>query len=184
MAVTHPRYSACRGGGASRAHAVALPSEYGRATGRGNSRAEGQAGRTPLDACVLVRHAVGFPAPPLVLSGHAASLTPYQSDTPRPFPRTVIGQENVISSDCNARGHRGRSGAVRGRAVSMLQRTEASTHIVSKLLRPGGTAGSLGLCLDPARCSGHRRYRKSRMKGGCEVGRAGQRARRRRIARK
>ena len=29
-----------------------------------------------------------FAPPPLVLSGHAASLTPYQSDTPRPLPRT------------------------------------------------------------------------------------------------
>ena len=30
------------------------------------------------------------PPPPLVLSGHAASLTPYQSDTPRPSPRTTV----------------------------------------------------------------------------------------------
>ena len=29
------------------------------------------------------------PPPPLVLSGHAASLTPYQSDTPRPSPRPL-----------------------------------------------------------------------------------------------
>jgi hypothetical protein len=52
-------------------------------------------------------------------------------------PETVtphIGQENVVSSDCNARGHRSRSGAVRGRAVCILQRTEASTHIVSQAL--------------------------------------------------
>jgi hypothetical protein len=27
------------------------------------------------------------PPPPLVLSGHAASLTPYQTDTPRPSRR-------------------------------------------------------------------------------------------------
>ena len=31
----------------------------------------------------------GLPPPPSVLSGHAASLTPYQSDTPRPSPRTA-----------------------------------------------------------------------------------------------
>ena len=34
------------------------------------------------------QEAVRHSPPPLVLSGHAASLTPYQSDTPRPSPRT------------------------------------------------------------------------------------------------
>jgi len=34
--------------------------------------------------CNLRRASAG--PPPLVLSGHAASLTPYSSDTPRPSP--------------------------------------------------------------------------------------------------
>jgi hypothetical protein len=54
----------------------------GAAVGRG-----GGLQRTPgLRATDLAR--LTAPAPPFVLSGHAASLTPYQSDTPRPSPRT------------------------------------------------------------------------------------------------
>ena len=99
-------------GGTTTRHSGGREGVYSRDTSRGNSRegggespAEGQGsgaiggGSAPLDAKKRRREwrdlrplreflagARGFdpPPPPLVLSGHAASLTPYQSDTPRP----------------------------------------------------------------------------------------------------
>ena len=49
----------------------------------------------------------GASAPPLVLSGHAASLSPYQSDTPRPSPRPHATASSAL------RGRRGGATGVR-----------------------------------------------------------------------
>ena len=64
---------------------------YSRDMGRGNSR-EGVRWEGPWSRLQSrpSAYALGLRAPPppslLVLSGHAASLTPYQSDRPRPSP--------------------------------------------------------------------------------------------------
>ena len=56
------------------------------------------------------------PPPPLVLSGHAASLTPYQSDTPRPTPRVI---DDIVPRLCARRAPRG-AGAEDPRSALMF----------------------------------------------------------------
>ena len=96
------------------------------------------------------------PCPPLVLSGHAASLTPYYSDTPRPSPRTNrtrrVRRKQARSARSLRRARSARCASPRRCWCSRLRRPPPPlplrTHRTRRVLRPVliGHAASLTPC--------------------------------------